>query len=325
MNEADSDLPAGAEAASVLPDYGAAELAALDIESLIGLLVRDEDRAPRALIDECAARGEAMAERLALLVAPDSRWSEPDTDGEWWLRLHAVMILGLMDGERSGRLLVSFMRRMERSNDEDLQDWLAGYWPIFFRDKPDSLVTPLRALAQDRSVEWYMRGQAVSAILAAAERAGAQALDAELDWVAGMAADESEVRDMRLSIAIDLLDFPRERHRPLLKELARQQAGPGAFFNGSEVAEAYNRAQDRPQWRERDNPWAFYEPSAITKRQERWAGEDAGEDDGSDADEFAEPILPYVRETPKIGRNDPCPCGSGKKYKKCCLATEGAT
>ena len=27
---------------------------------------------------------------------------------------------------------------------------------------------------------------------------------------------------------------------------------------------------------------------------------------------------PYVREYLKIGRNDPCPCGSGKKYKKCC-------
>jgi len=26
---------------------------------------------------------------------------------------------------------------------------------------------------------------------------------------------------------------------------------------------------------------------------------------------------PHIRE-PKIGRNDPCPCGSGKKYKKCC-------
>ncbi|KAB2897593.1 MAG: hypothetical protein F9K40_12645, partial [Kofleriaceae bacterium] len=23
------------------------------------------------------------------------------------------------------------------------------------------------------------------------------------------------------------------------------------------------------------------------------------------------------RERPKVGRNDPCPCGSGKKYKKC--------
>ena len=26
----------------------------------------------------------------------------------------------------------------------------------------------------------------------------------------------------------------------------------------------------------------------------------------------------YRREVPKIGRNDPCPCGSGKKYKRCC-------
>ena len=25
------------------------------------------------------------------------------------------------------------------------------------------------------------------------------------------------------------------------------------------------------------------------------------------------------RQTPRIGRNEPCPCGSGKKYKKCCL------
>ena len=27
---------------------------------------------------------------------------------------------------------------------------------------------------------------------------------------------------------------------------------------------------------------------------------------------------PIVREEPKVGRNDLCPCGSGKKYKKCC-------
>ncbi len=26
---------------------------------------------------------------------------------------------------------------------------------------------------------------------------------------------------------------------------------------------------------------------------------------------------------PKIGRNDPCPCGSGKKYKKCCMGKDG--
>ncbi len=31
----------------------------------------------------------------------------------------------------------------------------------------------------------------------------------------------------------------------------------------------------------------------------------------------AEPVTPYVREQPKVGRNEPCPCGSGKKYKQC--------
>lgn len=31
-------------------------------------------------------------------------------------------------------------------------------------------------------------------------------------------------------------------------------------------------------------------------------------------------ITPVQRETPKVGRNDPCPCGSGKKFKKCCGA-----
>jgi preprotein translocase subunit SecA len=31
----------------------------------------------------------------------------------------------------------------------------------------------------------------------------------------------------------------------------------------------------------------------------------------------AEPVQTYVREQPKVGRNEPCPCGSGKKYKQC--------
>jgi len=33
-----------------------------------------------------------------------------------------------------------------------------------------------------------------------------------------------------------------------------------------------------------------------------------------------ERIGPVVRDAPKVGRNDPCPCGSGKKYKRCCAA-----
>ncbi|MDY0162696.1 YchJ family protein [Desulfobotulus sp.] len=34
-----------------------------------------------------------------------------------------------------------------------------------------------------------------------------------------------------------------------------------------------------------------------------------------------QPVTPVTirRESPKVGRNEPCPCGSGKKYKKCCM------
>jgi preprotein translocase subunit SecA len=50
--------------------------------------------------------------------------------------------------------------------------------------------------------------------------------------------------------------------------------------------------------------------------------EDAG---GLGADEEAAQLLaagqpqanPVVRDAPKVGRNDPCPCGSGKKFKHC--------
>ncbi len=41
------------------------------------------------------------------------------------------------------------------------------------------------------------------------------------------------------------------------------------------------------------------------------------EDDFFREDSISDTV-PFVRDTPKVGRNEPCPCGSGKKYKKCC-------
>jgi len=38
--------------------------------------------------------------------------------------------------------------------------------------------------------------------------------------------------------------------------------------------------------------------------------------------QFYKPV-PYQRLKTKTGRNDPCPCMSGRKFKKCCLMTVG--
>lgn len=47
------------------------------------------------------------------------------------------------------------------------------------------------------------------------------------------------------------------------------------------------------EFRKTDDTWYFYDGKMVGPGQVR-------------------------RETPKVGRNDPCPCGSGRKYKKCC-------
>ena len=42
-------------------------------------------------------------------------------------------------------------------------------------------------------------------------------------------------------------------------------------------------------------------------------------EDISDVEKLLNPIKPALIAHLKINRNDPCTCGSGKKYKKCCL------
>ncbi|MCW5618080.1 MAG: SEC-C domain-containing protein [Nitrosomonas sp.] len=41
----------------------------------------------------------------------------------------------------------------------------------------------------------------------------------------------------------------------------------------------------------------------------------AGGNAESQSDEKS--VQPFVRQSDKVGRNQPCPCGSGKKYKQC--------
>lgn len=313
---------------SSLPSYPEDHLAGLEPAALIGLMRADEDRVPRAVIDACARRADVMAATLQHLV--ERPWPEKEAHGAWWLRLHAVMILGLIPSENAGLLLERLMRRMAEAEDASLQDWLSGYWPAFFANKPDAVLPALRELCADRALDWYIRTNATDPVVAAAERRGPQALDEALAWVARMAADEAEDWYMRLSCGNTLLDFPRPQYRALLEDLAKRQSGFSVHFSPDDVERAYASLKDDPDWRRRDDPWRFYQPEVIAARQERWAREDAEEDpvDTDDADDvdddfaFDQPVLTYVRPAPKIGRNDPCPCASGKKYKKCCLPKE---
>ncbi len=69
---------------------------------------------------------------------------------------------------------------------------------------------------------------------------------------------------------------------------------------------------DRAQYRKDD-------PNAAQGQAPKQAQQTA-----SGPGESNEPVKPIRNVGPKVGRNDPCPCGSGKKYKKCCGVGKGA-
>lgn len=317
-----------------LPVYDDENLAACSCEQLIENMVRDEDRVPRNVIDECVRRGEQMLGALAPYAKPDDEL-EHEVDGYWWLRLHAIMMLGLMPGETAGILLVEYIRNMCRDEDMDLQEWFSGYFPALTRNKPAPVIALFRDMANNMKIDWYVRTNITDAVIADAQRQGESALEQALDWVAEFAASSEEDWEFRLSVGNTLLDFPRDRYRELLDKLAAEQSGFGVHFDKNDIDKAYTKNIDTPDWERFSDPWRFYEPREIANRQQRWQEEALYREEMSkeleELNELDELIdhgpyyqhhEPYQRETPRIGRNDPCYCGSGKKYKKCCLNKE---
>jgi preprotein translocase subunit SecA len=80
------------------------------------------------------------------------------------------------------------------------------------------------------------------------------------------------------------------------------RSGGGTDGNGKRPPQAVATSMD-------DLEEAFQRRKRRELDQARMAG--AGE---------RQPVQQVVRGAAKVGRNDPCPCGSGKKYKKCCGA-----
>jgi len=60
------------------------------------------------------------------------------------------------------------------------------------------------------------------------------------------------------------------------------------------------------------------ETSVFLKEEGRWYYSGKRSNPKTSAPKERRAARPFVRSGTKIGRNDPCSCGSGKKYKKCC-------
>jgi hypothetical protein len=175
-------------------------------------------------------------------------------------------------------------------------------------------LAPLMELAADFGENDYVQGVALDALTDCTlhDRTLFDEVDAFLESLAEQIADDPDPLWPYLVEAVEHLDFPRLRKRveqAFAQGVVDENSYDFASFRqvprGSRAVEAF-RADSHShliddvvaatRW------WSFFsEPPHRAPREP-----------------LGTEIYRDVRTTPKVGRNDPCPCGSGKKFKKCC-------
>lgn len=101
---------------------------------------------------------------------------------------------------------------------------------------------------------------------------------------------------------------------PALREKAAEWAASARFVRLEVVEVDWEEGQDRgmvhfkADFIEGGEKKSLEERSEFRRRDDRWFYV-KGRSNAAET---------VVRETRKVGRNEPCPCGSGRKFKKCC-------
>ncbi len=86
---------------------------------------------------------------------------------------------------------------------------------------------------------------------------------------------------------------------------------------GGNIMERFEEIAKDDSWKEKMNPDLLFHPASIYYRYLKGLGLNFATE--GDVESSTTPLMSNSRKEKKIGRNKPCPCGSGKKYKKCCM------
>ncbi|QXD14120.1 SEC-C domain-containing protein [Rhodocaloribacter litoris] len=129
---------------------------------------------------------------------------------------------------------------------------------------------------------------------------------------------ENDLSLLWTEIAYTLARHQDRESEPVITALFEHGFIDPTFFGD---LDAYRRILAAPSEEDRyepvdGDPIAFY--AALQRRENFWNQPVKNDEPLSFEDALPGVSGTFVREQPKVGRNEPCPCGSGKKYKKCC-------
>ncbi|MGH8646320.1 MAG: DUF1186 domain-containing protein [Gammaproteobacteria bacterium] len=207
--------------------------------------------------------------------------------------VHAWRILGTLEATEALPALVSLLRRV----DDDFDDWITSELPRVFSQMGAQSMDVLAPFAADGRNGIYSRGAACRSM-------------------GDIASVHPEQRERCLEILTTILQFFERNDQTLNTEIVSVLLDLNAMESIDLIREAY--AKDCVDL---DCVGDLEDVEiALGLRAERSTAPKRGKFFRrlQELSELPEATRPRTIG-PKVGRNDPCPCGSGKKYKKCCL------
>jgi Protein of unknown function (DUF1186)/SEC-C motif len=287
-------------------------------------LVANERKLPVLALGQCTLRIEESSPALLALL---ERAADGETlaDDEDMLLFRGLYILG---GGRVTQAYRPLLRLLRRPSNELLGDAVTESLASIAAGMYDGDAEPLFELALDASLDGYIR----EALLGAAtfltwkgliERERMQRVLVQF-YEERRAADGDQAWIGWL-VAIALLGL--RDLAPLVRAAWDEGRVPSDFLERSEFEQELVEAEQRPDDVDRFSPYHFGYIEDVVEALE-WTDyldddEDTLRGEGNPfgehlfASDDREPVRNPLRH---VGRNDPCPCGSGKKAKKCCLA-----
>jgi len=192
---------------------------------------------------------------------------------------------------------------------EDMHRILPSVW--------DGNDAPIRSLITNAQADEYARGAAIQSFVTMVST-GQKPRDEVIKYYralfqGGLEREYSHVWNELVSCATDL--NPRELFDDIQKVYEEELLDPGYI-----AIKEIEREKDLPVETSLSRlslQGNFTLIDDTIAEMEDWACFDRDRSSKRRKPVIHSPVQP-VRSEPKTGRNDPCPCGSGKKYKKCC-------
>jgi SEC-C motif/Protein of unknown function (DUF1186) len=301
---------------------------------------------PQALLAHAQAHWPLYADDFRAVLAHFVAYPDEYADAERTIHLYAGYLLAQLRDEGCFELAQALLgwtdaqltRVLGESYQEMLTPWLAAFchqdaqrlqWLVEAISKPAPYSMQNRQLALQAMARCAIEGVAPRSLFIETAMEFCRSLIAGAK--AGDVIDTTSFSfgyDTYVSFAIcDLLDV--ELPKTLLPELETwftQGHVDPLTLEASDLHTAIKEADDRAASHPTSMPWP--KPGAnglfksIDKEFGTWAMFTEDYTKSQEGDDLADFDYqePFVRIGPKIGRNDPCTCGSGKKYKKCCGA-----